>query len=124
MSIKRAEYDISLYRGDTPTYRFQIIDVDDDTSEETIVDITESNISGQVRYSPDSDIWFNLPITKTDPTNGIFEIPFTKQLSETILPVGSFEPDTAMYDIQLERDSSVLTFMYGKFRITRDITRA
>ena len=124
MSIKRAEYDISVYRGDTPTYRFQVIDVDDDTSEETIVDITEHVITGQVRYSPDSDVWFNLPITKTEPSNGVFEIPFTKALSDSILPVGSIEPDTALYDIQMSHSDKVFTFLYGKFRISRDITRA
>ncbi|ELA9841212.1 hypothetical protein V4F87_003254 [Vibrio parahaemolyticus] len=125
MSIKRAQYDISIYRGDTPTFRYQMIDVNDETGEETVVDITNHEISAQVRYSPDSsEVWFEFPIRKTDPTNGIFEWKLTKEASEGLLQVGSFEPDTAVYDMQISINGSVFTFMYGNFKVTRDITRA
>ncbi|MGL4843969.1 MAG: hypothetical protein ACRC2Y_05035 [Aeromonas veronii] len=121
---QRAQHDISIYRGDTPTYRYQVIDVDEE-GKETIVDLTSYNLTGQVRYSPDSsEVWFRFPITKTDPKNGIFEWSLTKQASEDLLPVGSYEPDTAVYDIQLELNGVVLTFLHGSFAVTRDITRA
>ncbi|KFA97562.1 hypothetical protein [Vibrio sp. ER1A] len=125
MSIQRAQYDVSIYRGDTPTFKYQLIDVDDQTGEETPVDITDHTITAQVRYSPDStEVWFTFPIVKVDAANGVFKWSMTKELSEEILPVGSFEPDTAVYDMQIERDGSVFTFMYGAFKVTRDITRA
>jgi hypothetical protein len=121
---QRAQDDISIYRGDTPKFRYQVIDVDDETGEETIADITSFNISGQVRYSPDSsEVWFTFPITKTDPKNGIFEWSLTKQASEELLPVGGYEPETAVYDMQMEVNGSVFTFLHGAFSVTRDITR-
>lgn len=122
--IKRAKYDISVYRGDTPKYRYQLTDVNDETGEETVIDITSFNIKGQVRYSADSqEVWFEFPINKTDPKKGIFEWSLTKQASEGLLPPGSFEPDTAVYDMQIEMNGAVFTFMYGSFKVTRDITR-
>lgn len=123
MSIQRANADLTVYRGDTEIYGLQVIDVDENTGVETPIDITEATIKGQVRYSSDSDIWFELPITKLDPTNGICEIRFTADFSASLLPVGSIEPDTAIYDVQIERAGEVFTFLYGKFTITRDITR-
>ncbi|HHG3075766.1 TPA: hypothetical protein ACPVXB_001024 [Vibrio parahaemolyticus] len=124
MTIKRAKYDFEIYRGDTPTYLFKLIDVNEETGEEVPIDITEHNIKGQVRYSPDSlDTWFEFPLEKIDPKNGTFKLAITKETSESLLPVGSLEPDTAVYDMQIEINNSVFTFMYGSFRITRDITR-
>ncbi|MGL4843859.1 MAG: hypothetical protein ACRC2Y_04470 [Aeromonas veronii] len=122
--IQRAQYDISIYRGDTPKYRYQLTDVNDETGEESIIDITNHTISGQVRYSADSsEVWFTFPITKTDPKKGIFEWALTKKASEELLPAGSYEPDTAVYDMQIEINGSVFTFLYGSFSVTRDITR-
>lgn len=124
MKIERGESPISIYRGDTATYRYKLTDVDDNTGEETDIDITEATIKGQVRYSADStDIWYEFPIEKHDPKNGGFKWTITKQDSENLLPVGSFEPDTAIYDIQIALNGAVFTFLYGSFAVTRDITR-
>ncbi len=124
MKIERGESPISIYRGDTATYRYQLTDINEETGDETPIDITNATIKGQVRYSPDSsDVWFELPITKHDAKNGWFKWSITKQQSEDLLPVGSFEPDTAMYDIQIELNGAVFTFLYGSFVVTRDITR-
>ncbi|WP_068871991.1 hypothetical protein [Edwardsiella tarda] len=121
--IKRAQHNITVYRGDTPTFRYTLTDQREDGSE-VAVDLTNYTITGQVRYSPDGDVWFQLPITKTDAAKGIFEIKFTKQLSETLLPAGGVGPDNAPYDLQIENNGAVFTFMVGNFTITRDITRA
>ncbi|EKD9324333.1 hypothetical protein OS347_000758 [Vibrio vulnificus] len=122
--IQRAIYDIAIYRGDTPIYTFGLTDKNEETGEEVPVDITNHTIKGQVRYTPDSsEVWFEFPIVKTDPTNGIFKFAVTKEMSEQLLPAGSIEPDTAEYDMQIELNNSVFTFMHGKFRVTRDITR-
>ncbi|MGF1787085.1 hypothetical protein L4D00_14920 [Photobacterium swingsii] len=124
MKIERGESPISIYRGDTATYRYQLTDENEETGEETVIDITDATIRGQVRYSPDSpEIWFELPIEKHDPKNGHFKWSITKEQSENLLPVGSFEPDTALYDIQIELNGAVFTFLYGSFVVTRDITR-
>ena len=123
MSIQRANEDLTVYRGDTEIYGLQILDVNEETGEETPIDITQATIKGQVRYSPDSDIWFELPISKLEPLKGICEIRFTSEFSSSLLPVGSIEPNTAIYDVQIERAGEVFTFLYGKFLITRDITR-
>ena len=124
MQIERAKADISIYRGDTPKYNYQLINIDDETGEEVNVDITNATISGQVRYDTDSpEVWFTLPITKTSPELGIFQWKLTKQQSEELLPVGSIEPNSAIYDIQIELNGAVFTFLYGSFTITRDITR-
>lgn len=124
MTIKRAQYDIEIYRGDTPVYKFQLVDVNEETGEEVPVDITEHTIKGQVRYTPDSiDTWFEFPIEKVEPENGVFKFVVTKDISEQLLPVGSIEPDTATYDMQIELNNAVFTFLHGKFRVTRDITR-
>ncbi|ELH4810058.1 hypothetical protein Q9X96_003091 [Vibrio vulnificus] len=122
--IQRAIYDIEIYRGDTPIYTFGLTDKNEETGEEVPVDITNHTIKGQVRYTPDSsEVWFEFPIVKTDPTNGIFKFAVTKEMSDQLLPAGSIEPDTAEYDMQIELNNSVFTFMHGKFRVTRDITR-
>lgn len=121
--IKRAQYNITIYRGDTPTYKLTLVDQQED-GREVPVDLTHYNVTGQVRYSPDGDVWFNLPITKKDPVNGVVEIKFTKQLSDSLLPPGSGGADNAPYDVQIERDGAVFTFLTGKFSITRDITHA
>ncbi|MFL1802314.1 hypothetical protein ACJW8F_13115 [Plesiomonas shigelloides] len=123
--IQRAKYDIKIYRGDTPKFRYKLTNIDDESGEESVIDITDYQIKGQVRYSSESpDVWFEFPIQKTDPKNGIFEWKLTKEASENLLPVGSFEPDTAVYDIQISIGDSVFTFMYGSFSVTRDISRA
>lgn len=124
MKIERGESPITIYRGDTATYRYQLTDVNDETGEEVPIDITNAVISGQVRYSPDSsDVWFELPIEKHDPKLGHFKWTITEQASQDLLPVGSFEPDTATYDIQIKLNNAVFTFLYGSFVVTRDITR-
>lgn len=124
MSIKRAVEDIQIYRGDTPTHWYQIMEVNDETDEETPLDINRHTITAQVRYSPESiDTWFTLPIEKVDPDKGIFQWRLTKAQSEELLPVGSGLPNTAVYDMQIEIEGSVFTFMVGKFSVTYDITR-
>lgn len=124
MSIQRALYDISVYRGDTPTFKYQILDINDETGEETPVDITRHTIKAQVRYSTESpEVWFELPIVKSDPTNGVFKWTVTKEISEDLVPVGSGVVNQAIYDMQIELEGSVFTFAYGKFTVNHDITK-
>ncbi|MCU8498505.1 hypothetical protein M2G70_07480 [Vibrio vulnificus] len=124
MSIQRANYDIEIYRGDTPKFKYQLLSVNADTGEETPVDITHHNITAQVRRnSESSDVWFTLPIVKDDLLNGKFSWQVSKTDSESMLPVASTDSDNAIYDIQIEVDGSVFTFMRGAFKVTRDITR-
>lgn len=121
----RAKIDIFIYRGDTAEFSYQVIDVNDDTGEEVIADISSFNITGQARYSSDSDeVWHNFDIVKKDPKNGIFSWSLTKQQSEELLPVGGFEPSSGVYDIQMEVNEKVYTFVYGSFAVSRDVTRA
>ncbi|ENM2831984.1 hypothetical protein AB6Q85_002331 [Vibrio cholerae] len=125
MTIQRASYDIEIYRGDTPKFRYQLLQVDQDTGEETPVDITHHTITAQVRRNADSsDVWFALPIVKDDIKNGKFHWKINKTDSESMIPVGSTDSDNAIYDIQMEVEESVFTFMRGAFKVTRDITRS
>ena len=124
MSIQRASYDIEIYRGDTPKFNYQLLSVDPETGAETPVDITHHNITAQVRRnSESSDVWFTLPIIKTEVTQGKFSWQITKGDSESMLPAGSTDSDSAIYDIQIEVNGSVFTFMRGAFKVTRDVTR-
>ncbi|KJR15229.1 hypothetical protein [Vibrio parahaemolyticus] len=124
MSIQRASYDIEIYRGDTPKFNYQLISVNQETGEETPVNITHHTITGQARRnSESSEVWFTLPIVKTDVTKGMFAWQLTKSDSENLLPVGASESDSAIYDIQVEVNNNVFTFMRGSFKVTRDITR-
>lgn len=132
MSIKRGVYDMEIFRGDTPIFKFTVIDVEEKIDEETgepvyirtPVDITEHTITGQVRYSPDlPTVWFEFPIEKIAPKDGLFQIRVTKEISEALLPITSTEPDKAVYDMQIELDGNVFTFLTGNFSITRDVTR-
>lgn len=124
MTIQRAVHDISIYRGDTPKYIYQLLEVDSTTGEEVPVNISAHTITGQVRRNADSDeVWFTFPIVKEDVANGKFSWKVTKELSEALLPIGSSLPDTAFYDIQMEVSGDVFTFLTGAFKVSRDITR-
>ncbi|WP_188013156.1 hypothetical protein [Photobacterium damselae] len=124
MTIKRAIYDIEIYRGDTPTFEYQLLDVNEDTGKETPVDITNHTIRGQVRYSPESnETWFEFPIEKTSAKQGIFQWKVTKEMSQNLLPVGSGISNEAVYDLEIELNGAVFTFMVGKFSVDYDITR-
>ncbi|MCG6410397.1 phage baseplate upper protein [Vibrio fluvialis] len=123
MAIDRAQHDIQIYRGDTPKYRYKLTDIDENGVEKPI-DITGYQIDAHVRYSPDShEIWFTLPIVKTDPLNGVFEWQITKEASQQLLEPGAITPDTAVYDIQITLGDNVYTFLFGSFSVIRDITR-
>lgn len=121
--IKRAQHNLTVYRGDTPTYVFTLSDVREDGSE-VAIDLTGYVIKGQIRYSPDGDVWAELPITIKDASKGIFEIKFSRQFSESLLPPGGVGPDNAPYDIQLSHGETTFTFLTGSFSMVRDITRA
>lgn len=124
MSIQRATYDIEIYRGDTPKFNYQLLSVNQETGEEAPVDITHHTITAQVRRNTESnDIWFTLPIVKTNAVQGRFSWQLLKEDSENLLPVGTTDSDNAIYDIQVEVDNNVFTFMRGSFKVTRDITR-
>ncbi|EIE5875893.1 hypothetical protein LDV99_002752 [Vibrio parahaemolyticus] len=124
MSIQRAKYDIEIYRGDTPKFNYQLLSVNNETGAEEPVDITHHNITAQVRRNADSnDVWFTLPIQKVDAVQGKFMWQLTKEQSESLLPPTSSDSDSAIYDIQVEVDGNVFTFMHGAFKVTRDVTR-
>lgn len=130
MAIQRGISNIEIYRGDSYTYQYTVIDVDDNTGIETPVDLTNFEITGQVRYTPnDSTIWFTLPIVKSDSLNGIFEWALTETESASLLPPGAETPSTALYDIQLRLPNvdpdkvQVLTFLKGSFSVSTDVTR-
>ncbi|HDI3263888.1 TPA: hypothetical protein PMC50_002509 [Vibrio cholerae] len=122
--MDKANHDIHIYRGDTPSFYYQLLDVNDETGEETPIDITRHTFKAQVRYNvEDPDIWFELPIVKHNPKQGQFKWSVTKEVSEQLLPFGSGLPNTAVYDIQAELEGAVFTFAYGKFNVSRDITQ-
>ncbi|WMB74231.1 hypothetical protein RA178_06340 [Shewanella oncorhynchi] len=124
MSIQRATYNIEIYRGDTPKFSYQLISVDQETGEEVPVDITRHILTGQVRRNSETDtVWYEFPLVKSDPTQGKFYWQITKADSENLLPTNSKESDNAVYDIQIEFEENVFTFVKGSFKITRDITR-
>lgn len=130
MAITRATNPINIYRGDSYITQYSMIDVDEASGFETPIDITDFEITGQVRFRPDEPtIWFTLPIVKTDPTNGIFEWTLTESESANLLPVGATTPSSAVYDIQIRIPNAdpdkvrVFTFLTGTFSVTTDITR-
>lgn len=130
MAIQRATAPISIYRGDSYTVQYALTDIDEQTGASTPVDISNFNITGQVRFTPDADtIWFTFPIVKTDPVNGIFEWVLTETDSKALLPPGATTPSTAVYDIQLRipdadpNNVRVLTFLQGSFSVITDVTR-
>ena len=119
-----AKYDISVYRGDTPTWKMKLTHVSD-SGVRVPVDLSKGQtINGQVRYNTEStDVLYKLPITIIDAPKGLFSFTIDKNVSENLLPAGSSLSDTAVYDIQLSMGKSVLTFLAGGFTITRDVTR-
>lgn len=130
MAIQRAEAPISIYRGDSYTIQYKLTDINEQTGASTPVDISNFDITGQVRFTPDSDnIWFTMPIVKTDPINGLFEWTLTEAESKSLLPPGATTPNSAVYDIQLRIPDAdpdkvrVLTFLRGTFSVTTDVTR-
>lgn len=130
MAIQRGVSPINVYRGDAYTWQYTLTDIDDNTGIRTPIDITNFELVGQVRYTPDNDnIWFTLPITKTDAVNGVFEWTLTETASQNLLPVGATTPSTAVYDIQLRVPNvdpnlvTVLTFLTGTFAVTTDVSR-
>lgn len=124
MSIQRAIYDIEVYRGDTPKFSYQLISVNQETGEEEPVDISRHTLTGQVRRTFDADkVWYEFPLIKSDAAQGKFYWQITKADSENLLPSNSTESDSAMYDIQIEFEDNVFTFVRGSFKITRDVTR-
>lgn len=130
MAIQRGTAPISIYRGDSYRTQYTLTDIDDATGITTPVDISNFDITGQVRFTPDSDqIWFTLPIVKTDSVNGVFEWVLTEAESKALLPPGATTPNTAVYDIQLRipdadpNNVRVLTFLQGSFSVQTDVTR-
>ncbi|AGG58283.1 hypothetical protein VPDG_00122 [Vibrio phage henriette 12B8] len=130
MTIQRGTSPINVYRGDAYTWQYQMVDVDDDSGIRTVIDITNFDITGQVRYTADNDtVWFTLPIVKSDPVNGIFEWTLTETASKNLLPPGATTPSSAVYDIQLRIPNAdpnlvrVLTFLTGTFAVSTDVTR-
>ncbi|CAJ1855718.1 hypothetical protein HLBENOHH_02478 [Aeromonas dhakensis] len=125
MSIKRPRRDLQIYRGDTPTFGFQLMDVNESTGTKTPIDLSAGfTLKGQVRYSAENtDVLYELPIKVLDAKNGLCQIRIPKTASESLLPPGSSLSDTAVYDIQVSYGDNVLTLLTGGFSIQRDVTR-
>ncbi|WP_028022245.1 immunoglobulin domain-containing family protein [Enterovibrio calviensis] len=122
--IQRANHDIEIYRGDTPKFTYQLVQMNVDTGEEEPVSLAAYTITAQVRRGADSaEVWYQLPIEKTDSTNGVFSWQLTKADSENLLLPASPLSDSAVYDIQLETNGAVFTFIAGTFKVLRDTTR-
>lgn len=125
MAIKRGKYDLQVYRGDTPTWKMQLFQVDDNTGDKSPIDLSNGfTINAQVRYNSEAtDILYTLPIQVMDAKNGVIKITVPKTASETLLPAGSSLADTAVYDMQISKGDSVFTILTGAFSIVRDVTR-
>ncbi|QWL58225.1 hypothetical protein HQ400_07865 [Aeromonas jandaei] len=125
MAIKRARRDLQIYRGDTPTFGFQLMDVNESTGAKSPIDLSTGFVlKGQVRYNAeDVNVLYELPIKVLDAKNGLCQITIPKTASETLLPPGSSLASEAVYDIQISRGEHVLTLLTGGFSIIRDVTR-
>lgn len=125
MSIKRARRDLQIYRGDTPTFGFQLMDVNESTGAKSPIDLSAGFvIKGQIRYNSEStDVLYELPIKILNAKSGLCQITIPKTVSETLLPPGSSLSDQAVYDIQVSLGESVVTILVGGFSIIRDVTR-
>ncbi|MGL6606618.1 hypothetical protein [Aeromonas hydrophila] len=123
--IKRGRYDLQIYRGDTPTWKMQLFQVDDTTGVKSAIDLSSGfNVAAQVRYNSEAtDILYTLPIQVIDAKNGVIKITVPKTASETLLPAGSSLSDTAVYDMQITKGDSVFTILTGGFSIVKDVTR-
>lgn len=120
----QAEYDITIYQGDTPRYLYKLQSIDPITGERTPVDITHHIFKGQVRkYLGDSKVWCELPIEKLDVEQGVFGWRFTKEVSEALIENAYIPSVEGFYDIQVEVDGIVFTFIKGKFTVVADITK-
>ncbi|MGG5825945.1 hypothetical protein [Aeromonas salmonicida] len=125
MAIKRGRYDLQVYRGDTPTWKMQLFQIDDVTGAKAPIDLSSGfTVNAQVRYNSEAtDILYTLPIQIIDAKNGVIKITVPKTASESLLPAGSSAGDQAVYDMQISKGQSVFTIMTGGFSIVRDVTR-
>lgn len=124
--IQAANYPINVRRGDTGTWKFTLDNLDESGNVSNPIDITDWAFTGKVKKDQNV-VWFQFPITKTDPTNGKFEFYIDKTTSENLLPVGSPPPDSASYEIQASFDNNgetaVATIILGTFTVIRDLVR-
>lgn len=127
MASETAKINFTVRRGDTTSFT-QTLKVGTNLAEAVPFNLTGWQINAQVRYNPDNpNEWISLPITVIDAVNGKFRIKWTASQSAALLPVGSNEPASAGYDIQIRRigdeENTTTTIQSGTFNVITDYTR-
>lgn len=124
-------YPITVRRGDTGTWTFELRNIDTSTGQSIDtgpVDISTWNIIAYAKYDQNT-VWFDFPIEKIDGgTTGRYQFYIDKDLSERLLPVGDFSnPDQSSYEVQVSFDNGgrteVATILGGSFTVVRDLIR-
>ncbi len=127
MASKLAPINYEVRRGDSTTFLHRMT-YGSDLSTSQPFDLTGYEIIGQVKYDIDlPNTWVDLPIVITNPADGRWQFSFTASESTDLLPIGSPNPDSAQYDIQIrkigEEETTTQTIQAGKFSILKDVTR-
>ena len=112
-----ANHPLRIRRGDTFRRTLQLWA---DETQTLPIDLSSKTITGHARKSPDDSKWFDLNITITDPSNGVFEIHHTDQETQALSTVEL----TGNYDIQMadQVTGDVVTFLTGTMTVTKDYT--
>lgn len=118
-------YSLEVYRGDSKVWRIRVTDYDKATDTTTPTDLTDIQITGQMRGAAnDYDVWMDLNIVKDAPKDGRFSI--IMSADETAALSDPYDPSalySGVYDIQFKKGAEVWTPIVGSVTVTGDVTR-
>ncbi len=124
--IIAANSPITIRRGDTSTYFYQMATVATEDTPSKPIDITEWTLTGKAKFNQTLE-WLDFPIVKTDPVNGKFEMFIDKDTSENLAAIDAATSAPARYEVQTEVPNggtqAVATILEGTFEVVRDLVR-
>lgn len=128
MQIERGVLDIVVYRGDSQVIELSFVNVDDETGNEVVMNLSDIEINSQVRYDfDDSSVWLDMKPRILDAAKGLVQILITASESAALAPPAEAgSPLTGRYDLQFKdknNPEAVYTPLVGAFRVERDVTR-
>lgn len=123
--MTQANYNLSVYRGDSKVWRLRLTDYDKATDTATPTDITDIELKAQCRASfNDYDVWHELRIVKDKPTEGRFSILISADESELLSdPYDPSAVYSGVWDLEMSKNGEVWTPLAGSFTCIPDVTR-
>lgn len=126
-TVLPVNFDLRLYRGDDYFVGFVYDEVDSETNESTITDVTDWTALLQVRPSPGGAVWLALSdtdgLTITLGADGGLEIAVWVQASVTADDAWSSRAQ-GTWDIQVTSPNGIVTTPFaGRVFLTQDIAR-